>query len=280
MTATGGWGLGYWGTGPWGTGAIAAAEGEVFGRIYATGDRRVRMILTFEPAHQSSNTVGDALCPRTWIITNPDTGKRFHVLSVAQISATEYDLNTLEMLETALIQLRLTAPSLRYVNGAPVTGFVIDFAGQVATYNATAQAQNAAAGYALRDVANPPTPNSPVGGTLEVTSEGDYKSVSGAPLVRKLIMRRLVSKPGDFFHLPAYGAGLNEKIPLAATDLRRLTKLIEDQVLLEPDVSAVKVSLSMIAASQTLVVQMQVRLKQTGETVAVGLSVSNGAVQL
>lgn len=278
MTLPSGWGLGDWGISPWGTGETGLLDS--YGRIFATGDRRIRVILTFEPTHQSVNTVGDALCPRTWIVSEPVTGRRFHVLAVVEISPTEYDLTTLELLENALVQLQLTAPALKYVTGAPVVGFSIGFAGQVATYNATAQAQNAAAGYSLRDVANPPTPNSPVGGTLEVTSEGDYKSVSGAPLIRKLIMRRLVSKPGDFFHLPAYGAGLNEKVPLASTDLRRLSKLIEQQVMLEPDVAAVKVSLSMIAASQTLVIQMQVRLQQTGETVAVGLSVSNGSVQL
>lgn len=274
---TGGWGVGQWGVSPWGLGTTE--EAPTFGRIYATGDRRVRVSLTFEPAHSSVIASGDALNPRTWIITEPVTGRRFRVLAVSEVSSTEYDLNTLELLANAQITLQLASTTLRYSNGAPVLNFFIDFAGQVATYNATLEAQTAAAGYSLRDVANPPTPNSPVGGTLQVTAGGDYKSVTGASLIRKLIMRRLVSTPGDFFHLPTYGAGLAEKVPLAATDLRRLTKLIEDQVKLEPSVDAVKVQLSMIAASQTLVVQMQVRLRQTGDMVAVGLAVSNNAVQ-
>lgn len=277
MTIPSGWGLGNWGTSPWGTGTGGLLES--YGRIYATGDRRVRVVLTFEPAHTQVNAEGDALNPKTWIVRDPQTGRRFYVLAVEEVSPTEYDLTTLEMLENAQVTLQLKSDTLRYATGGPVLGFSIDFAGQTATYNVSSQAQTTAAGYALRDVANPPTPNSPVGGTLDVTSEGDYKSVTGAPLIKKLIMRRLMATPGDFFHLPDYGAGLSEKVPMAATDLRRLSKLIEDQVLLEPDVSAVKVSLSMIAATQTLVVQMQVRLQQSGESVAVGVAVGNNMVQ-
>lgn len=276
---TRGWGMGSWGTSPWGTGEAPPIPG-AFGKIFATGDRKVRVALTFEPAHNSGTTTGDALNPKTWIVTNPDTGKRYHVVSVRQRSPTEYELGTLETLENALITLKLEAPTLRTLQGAPVLGFAVDFQGNVATSNFSQQAQTSAAGYALRDVANPPTPNSPVGGTLEVTAAGDYKTVTGAPLIKKLILRRLMATPGDFFHLPTYGLGLNEKVPMAATDLRRLSKEIEDTVRLEPEVDAVKASLTMIAASQTLVVQMQVRLRQTGETVAVGLSVSTAGVQL
>lgn len=117
-------------------------------------------------------------------------------------------------------------------------------------------------------------------GMLEIESGGDYASMTGAELIKKLILRRLTTKPGDFFHLPNYGIGLREKEPLPVSDLRKLAKAIEVQVAQEPEVGAVKATLAYSASAATLNVRVQVQLKPTGQQVDVAVAVPTGQVVL
>lgn len=112
-----------------------------------------------------------------------------------------------------------------------------------------------------------------VSGTLTIDSGGDYASESGPAFVRKLILRRLTTKPGEFFHLPNYGLGLREKEPLPVNNLRALAKAIEQQVALEPEVSAVKANLSYAANAAILYVKVQAQLRQTGQQLVVPMAV-------
>lgn len=279
MTTPTGWGTTEWGRGPWGLGAeVDPAVPPAY--VYASGDRTIRVTLTFEPLWQSPIGLGDARNPKTWHIEEPSTGRVFNVLAVRRISSTELELTTLQPLRTSLSELALTAPTLKAVNGSAVLNFAAPFAGQQTVSNSTDQLKTQAVGYSLRDVANPPTPNSPVGGTLQVTAGGDYQSVTGTALLRKLIMRRLISKPGDFFHLPTYGAALEEKVPMATTDLRQLAKHIETQLRLEPEVTDAAVRLTLQAASNTLVVQMTVAVAPTGEKIELGLDYPTAGLAL
>lgn len=117
-------------------------------------------------------------------------------------------------------------------------------------------------------------------GTLEIESDGDYASMTGAELIKKLILRRLTTKPGDFFHLPNYGIGLREKEPLPVADLRKLAKAIELQVAQEPEVAAVKATLAYSASAAVLNVRVQAQLKTSGQQVAVAVAVPTGQVVL
>lgn len=118
-----------------------------------------------------------------------------------------------------------------------------------------------------------------VGGTLKITSGGDYASMSGAELVKKLVLRRLMSKPGDFFHLPNYGIGLREKEPTPNVDLKKLAKQIEEQVNLEPEVASSRASLAYSAGTGALVIQLKILLKATGDVIQTNLTIPSGAVQ-
>lgn len=117
-------------------------------------------------------------------------------------------------------------------------------------------------------------------GTLVIEPGGDYASMTGAELIKKLILRRLTTKPGDFFHLPNYGIGLREKEPLPVADLRKLAKAIELQVAQEPEVAAVKATLTYSASAAVLNVRVQVQLKPSGQQVAVAVAVPTGQVVL
>lgn len=274
---TAGYGTSEYGTGPWGMGAVyAPADGG--GRTFATGDRTVRVVLSFEPQAKGSTLPGDALNPKTWAISSLNDGRVLTPLSVVKVNSTTFDILTLQLLDNAKVPMQLRTTALRDVMGAPVETLTWVFPGSQLVSNTTPQRQTTAAGLAMRDVANPPTPNSPVGGTLEITSSGDYKSVTGEALVRKLIIRRLISSKGDFFHLPNYGAGLRVKDTMANVDLRKLARELEAQIKFEPEVEAASVGLSYTAAASALVVQLKVKLRQTGQEVSVSMMVPSGTL--
>jgi hypothetical protein len=142
-----------------------------------------------------------------------------------------------------------------------------DFAGLVADALATRQARLVSRGAIVRDVANPPAPfaaEGTLGGTLVITSSGDYDTVTGAELVKKLIIRRLTTGRGEFFHLPNYGVDFRVKETIQPSSLSQLKTSIEKQILKEPEVSAASASLT-LDTSNVLTVAVRATLRPTGE---------------
>lgn len=271
-----GWGLEPWGLGPWGLGLTPLS----IGYAYAAGDRFVRLKLTTAPLESASTVPGSVFNPKTWAIQTPGTGRVLTVLSVAKVDALTYDILTLEQFDDHYVTMAVGSSTLKDSTGAPAGLLTFGYKGVRLEKTSTPQKRVTSRGFALKDLANPPTPNSPVGGTLEITSNGDYKSVEGPQLLRKLILRRLSSKPGDFFHLPEYGIGLREKEPLPVNDLILLKKQIEMQIALEPDVEAAKVRLAYDYAASSLLVGMQVKMAKTGQQIEYALPIPTGAVQV
>lgn len=284
MGHTGAYGTGPYGSGYWGGGSVLSFE--EFGKAYATGDRIVRIELVTEPLHSTTTGAGDALNPRTWQITDPTSGKSWTSLAVREVSSKIFEILTLEVLPKHFTSLSLGTITLKSVSGVPFPTLAFPFNGNFLAINNTDESRTAARGYLPKDLANvqvaPATTGAAadmVGGTLQIESSGDYATMYGEALVRKLILRRLVSKKGDFFHLPDYGLGLREKEPLPTSDLRKLAAAIEQDVALEPEVEAVKANLSYSAAASALIVQMKVRLKPTGQQAQIALTVPTGTVQ-
>lgn len=271
-----GWGLEPWGLGPWGLGITPVAISYAF----AAGDRFVRVKLTAAPLEAASTVVGSVFNPKTWTIQTPSTGRVLTVLSVAKAEALTYDILTLEQFDDHYVTMAVGTDALKDATGAPVGLLTFGYKGVRLEKTSTPQKRVTSRGFALKDVANPPTPNSPVGGTLEITSNGDYKSVEGPALLKKLILRRLCSAPGDFFHLPEYGIGLRQKEPLPVNDLVMLKKQIEMQIAMEPDVETTKVRLAYDYAASALLVGMQVKMTTTGQQIEYALPIPTGAVQV
>lgn len=270
-----GWGSGPWGVMPWGGGAGATPAFDV-AQAFATGDRMLRVVLSAEPRHVASTKPGDALNPRTWAITAASPARTLTVLSVAEQDSLTYDLFTLEPFDRHPGLMAVAYGALRSgVGGAPATTSA-SFAGCVREDLATPQRQATTRGFGGNDLANRPAPSSHgipgAGGTLEIAG-GDYRNVDGPELVRKLMIRRLMTTPGDFFHLPAYGVGLRVKEPLPTSDLVKLKGLIERQMRLEPEVEAVTASLQIDAANNVLTVRLKARLHKTGQQVDVSVPV-------
>lgn len=67
---------------------------------------------------------------------------------------------------------------------------------------------------------------------LETTHAGDYAEVSGLENLRRAIVRRLITRPGEYRVNPHYGVGLPSYIkkPMTTTLLAELTQRIVEQV--------------------------------------------------
>ncbi len=273
-----------YGIAPYGTGLYGYATPPPpmeFTRVVAVSDRVVQVVLSVEPLHLASTGAGDALNPSTWSITVVSTGRVLTPIAVEMVDAFTYNILTLQSFASALVDMQLATSTLLDSNSVPFPALSATFKGAYASNDATHDTRTAASGYALSDLANKPTAiQDYVGGTLQISSAGDYVTQSGPELLQKLIIRRVVSKPGDFFHLPKYGVGLREKEPLPVVDLRKLAKAIEMQVAEEPEVAEVKASLSYAASAGTLNIGVKVRMRTTGQQVAVAMAVPTGVVQL
>jgi hypothetical protein len=257
-----------WGGIPWGGGSWGGGTPVGIAYAFAAGDRFVRVGFTAAPLMGKSTRDGDALNPRTWMIYRTDASRFLTVLSVAQFDSTTIDILTLEQFDSHLISMTVGAHSLRDSSGGLITPAVaFDFAGALLENTSTPQKVATSRGFGLRDLHNPPTPNSPLGGTLEITAAGDYASVEGTALLRKLVVRRIITAPGDFFHLPDYGVGLRSKELLPAADLPALKARIEQQIRREPDVEDVTVKL--VGTDNMLTVLARVRQRRTGQEVVI-----------
>lgn len=293
-----GFGVSPWGTGQWGDAEPEAIPGGLgYGRAYAVGDRVVRVQLSHEPLHLVSTGVGDALNPRTWKIQNLATGQQWTLMAVREVSEKVFEILTFEILPKHFTELELSTGTLVDRDRVPLPSLEFLFNGCYLADNNTAQQQAVAAGYLQQDLQNQLVPQTGittsgpsvgaieqyeemVGGTLKLNSNGDYVNQSGTDLIKKLILRRMIARPGDFFHLPNYGMGLRVKEPLPVNDLRKLAAAIEAQVKLEPEVQACKANLSYSASAAVLNVILKVQLLPNGQTVQIPLVVPTNVVQL
>jgi hypothetical protein len=281
MTLQLGWGLDPYGTG--GFGSAPSVVGVSFVSAVALSTNEVRVTLSAEPLHTVSVGEGDAFNPNTWTVQRLDTLEFFNVVRVDEISPTVYKLTVLQPFGSALVAHQVSSATLRDAGG----GILLpprkaNFAGALAEETATPDAKLASQNAQVRDVANPPLPVSApdlIGGTLVVGASGDYENVSGSDLLRKLIIRRLITMPGDFFHLPDYGIGLRVKEPIPSGDLVKLKADIDQQVLAEPEVNNVNTFLS-LTTDNVLYVQVRAQLKNTGQQIEIGVPIPTSGVVL
>lgn len=141
------YGAGYWGTG---VSIVPTAEANAF----AVGDRKVRIVLAFEPLHESSTNEGDALNPRTWSITDLGSGKVYTVMAVTMVDAFTYDLVTFEVFPNHYGTLELKTATLIAANGIPFPTIEEQFGGAYLAAANTNELLAAAQGFGIKDIAN------------------------------------------------------------------------------------------------------------------------------
>jgi hypothetical protein len=233
---------------------------------FAKDTHRVRVVTSGTPQAISRMLAGDALNPGTWLVSRLDTLALFTVLTVTKVSSTTYDVTLLEGLAPQLVSHRVSSTTLLSSTGVvivPPTS--ADFAGLAES----APISSRPAGGSV-DILNAPVPTSDrIGGAFRIVS-GDYATQSGVDLYRKLVVRRLTTKPGAFFHLPDYGLGLSLKEPVPMGSAPRLKAEIERQVRLEPE--TLEVSATVIVAPAGIET-VNLRCKVKGQTGPVTLAI-------
>lgn len=264
-----GWGTGPWGLSGWGFGVAGALN--LTGAI-PIDERTVRVTFSTAPRALASYIENDALNPSTWYLFDAN-GKSYTILEIEQVGTLVFDVFILET---------LGGPNLVHQIGAPT---LLDALGNVigspsdASFLGLGAPVSAGRGAALTDIANDTTGLDSAGGRLRVGSDGDYQGESGVPFLRKLIVRRLITLPGEFFHLTDYGIGLRVKEPLRTNDLVKIRKEMQAQLLREPEFRAVRVRLA-LSSDGTLQVEVQGQLRQDNQEVRIPISVPPPQVEL
>jgi hypothetical protein len=266
-----GWGLDPFGITPYGSTEIGVGVHVV--SAVAISTHEVRIILSEPPLATSAVVPGDALNPATWLIQRLDTGFVFHAVEVEQFSPTSFGVMTLEPFAPSNVLHQISSTTLLDTGGhVLVAPRQANFAGLVDFNTISNTARLAQRKVTSTDFANTPvsgTASTLIGGTMIVDGSGDYKTVSGPALTRKLMLRRLTTKPSEFFHLPNYGVGLRVKEALPTTDLTKLKALAEQQILQEPEVASVNVSMLLDPSTNELLLTADGVDKATGEPVSV-----------
>lgn len=202
----------------------------------------------------------------TWRITHDD-GDRIFVALVTEISDNPFTAQT--VLDLLLVtplgngsEVHTVATTMVEDDGDPADPISLTFLGITSTAKPPASRENERI-----DLFNSPFPVNPFGGTLAIGSDGDYIRVSGADLDRKLIYRRLSTRPGSFKHLPDYGLGIGEQEPVAlgTASPEAFKQEIRRQILQEPTIQDAQVRLSINPREGILTVQLRAQ-RNTNET--------------
>lgn len=270
---TAGFGTGEWGLDGWG----GLDPNLHVVHAYAISTHEIVVELSKPPLDRTPFLVGDARNIGSWEVSIPATSE---LLPVAHVSAFQRPLQwivrTQQQLPNSLVIVRVRGTSLKDAAlGIIGTPDFADLAG-VTELDTSTPDKVTAKRLGARDLQNLPAPgisDSSVSGTL-VIAGGDYSLVDGAELLKKLITRRLLTTPGEFFHLPTYGVGLRVKEPLSGGDLVTLKATIERQLLEEPDLAVVKVSISQRA--EVLTCTVLATLARTGQQVSIPVALRVG----
>lgn len=235
----------------------------------------VRVTLSAEPRHSSQSADGDALNPLTWTVRRLDSGVEFTIIGVGMATPTTVAILTYEALGPFTVQHSVFSDSLLSFSGQVITTpETAVFRGVVDRGLATPTAQAATRNFGQRDIANPSTSPTSVGGTLVVGPGGDYRNEGGAALLEKLFLRRLTTRKRQIWYLPDYGLGIAEKEPIPGS-LVPLQSDVERQLSEEPDAANVRARVTLDALG-VLTIAVSATLRQTGQQVKVSYATTVG----
>ena len=95
------------------------------------------------------------------------------------------------------------------------------------------------------------------GGDVELAASGDWLTVSGSTMTQQLLLRRLLTNPGDYLAHPEYGAGLPGLVG-SVFEVAQVETIIASQLRLEAGVAQSpppQVVVTPFAAGMTVVVR-------------------------
>lgn len=246
-----------YGTGGWGDTeyGVGSPSDLYVVRADASSERTVVVEMSEDVVATTPIAVGDALNPASWTVEELDSSlavvRTFMVLAVKiYLADTKFELYTLEKFARYPVTHRVTINNLRAQSGTPI-GVPTNalFPGVIAGRQTADALQN------VRDIRNAPFMDATaVGGTMTHGASGDYETEGGVALIKKMVIRRLVSEPNGFFHLPStFGLGLQLKEPLLVRDMGRLKTDVERQTVQEPEVDTARARVNLLPSGTVYV---------------------------
>lgn len=246
------WGLDYFGTDPslYLQNAVAVTTHSV-------------LVTTSTPVRATSPlSPGDALNPRSWTVTRVTGGLNYTVVGVLPVTERRFQLFLRTALASSNYLHRVTSTVLQ-----SSTGLLIS-APYYAEFRGVAPAEAIVDRYRPFDLASTEI----VGGSLKTNEAGGYVRVYGDDLIRKMVIRRLVTMPGAYFHIAPsdFGQDLKIKEPLRVSSLSTMKVQIEEEIRKEPGVIGAVANLSLTGGILTIKARIQT---DSGETeVTIGAS--------
>lgn len=262
-----GWGTQQWGLDEWG--GLEANLTVV--RAYAISTNELVVVLSKPPMNVSGFVSGDVSNGGSWEVSIPSTNEVLQVAGIAPHQLPlQWVIRTLQRFPDTTKKVRVKATGLRDAGGNVVqlpNYADLDGVTEVVSPLTPPALTRRPRAKDLANVQAPVIDETAIGGTLTVKG-GDYSLQDGPALYKKLILRRLVSRPGDFYHLPNYGAGLRVKEPIVG-GLVGQRALVEREVSRERDLTQVKVGL--IQDQNTVTVTVSAVVSTTGARVTTTL---------
>ena len=240
------WGAGAWGANPWGAsfGAAASVQRATHSALNTVDVQFSGLVTAFDPTDPA-----DALNLANWTLTAVDPATALipflQISELVQGSPTEGVTKTIVRLffDADLdpdATYRITADAaIETLSGSAIMApFAQDFLtsdrGFVSVFAAVPQEDRTD----IRSAGD----ESQIGGTYRYDETGDLENESGIDYLRKRIIRRATTIQGTILHLPDYGAGKRLKTTITAGSIAQFRAELRAQVLEEPDVRAVTVS--------------------------------------
>lgn len=231
-----------YGTSPYGTSSYGGGTVLSILSCRATSTHTVLVELAAPALAESAIGDGDALNPASWFVRKTDLSFTHTVMATRSVSSTEFELRTLEPLFAWVVSHTAGSPFLRMPSGLLITS------PRSATFRGVIDELDREMNPLRRyDLANHPLGGETVGGTLRVSSGGSYAREYGLDIVRKMVIRRILTAPGAYFFIPPadFGADLRIGGLVSPSLLPQLRASLELELLKEPDTTEAHVSLTL-----------------------------------
>lgn len=224
------YGLSEWGLSVWGVNPSLYLESAA-----ALTTHAVLVTVSAPMLISSPLGTGDALNPATWSVARDDTSFAWTVVGCSRVT----DRRVILYLRTALQSWNRThvvrTTELRSSSGALVVSpYELGFRGVLPT--TAINEPRVPFDLASTDIN---------AGGLRTTEAGGYERVFGNDAIRKMVLRRLTTFPGSYFHIapPEFGMDLKSKEAVRNSALVAMKRSIELEIMQEPGVFDAKVSI-------------------------------------
>lgn len=273
-----GYGTDYWGVGPWGiepaTGVFSIED------VFANSERTVRVTFTKAARVGTAFRVGAALNLSNWAISVVGATTNLRLVAVREVEGSggrQFELYCLEKFPDVHSTLQVSCPNIVSATGASMVSPTLATcaAAQVPAKVKQTNRVN------FVDIQNRQAAPDDVSGILAVQAGGDYASDEGDALLYKMIVRRLIAKPGEFTHIARerFGVGFRVQEPTPLSDVPALISEIERQVRQEPDVDTVSAQVD-IDSDGLVYITVSARRISTGNPIQVRSRIPDAVVSL